>query len=786
MIPSNGRRCVMVFSLVLWPAVRSAGCSNAHVSGAACSADECLNGGVCAKSAGADVCRCPAGYTGSRCETATGDACTPNPCQNGGICQAAAEAEHTCECPSGFAGQDCEDYGSTYYPTYSIPVEVPEEAVFVDTENPAASDTNPGTETFPWKTIKGALSNIASGSDVTLVVKGGDYYESDIRLISGTDGHPFTFMAYPGHRVTLIGFVPLDADRGYSWTAVGGGIFRADLAWKPAQLLRVDDDKYVRLDCARDPKGWLEVDSVVNSPATSFTDAALVGYPVDIFGGEVFFYLHSGDVTDVLTITGFDSASGTVSTTTPLYGQYLSPKDRYWIQNRIEFITTPGDWAVVKNGSVYQLYYKPIAATGGAIADHIVAQGSGDWDTVSISNASFTKVIGFEITGGQGYGLRVTNSSNILLARNTFHNNLRFGGVYLSGNSDIVFARNLVRRNDQNGLVTSNNTNLLIERCDFGYNGDDGLNVTTASQNVTIQKNFIHHSLRISHPDGIHFWGTVNDATIHSNLILAVGQALTMEDTTHLGISNNLIVGANGPMLQLFGADNSIYHNTLVHAYYGNIDFRGTGYYVSDNVVMKGNAGRVFSVADSTNYAGNHNLFYNSDGADEGVVDDVAGYNRTLVQFQADTGQDASSAFGNPQFTSVPEVCVFVDIDWLVGCTSSRLIVNTSQPWFDVGDRVEINFDGVERTITGNSDYDTFHYALDFAPPLDAPPFRYAILAKWKNGVQPLDATLLPGSPGIGLASLGGAVGSDIDAQSYMAGDFDEDGVRDLPDILFE
>jgi len=83
---------------------------------------------------------------------------------------------------------------------------------YVDTNHSSASDSNPGTEGAPWKTIQKAASTLTAGD--TVLVKAGTYTElysggpdSAIKAIkpqhSGTEGKPITFAAYPGHHVVI-------------------------------------------------------------------------------------------------------------------------------------------------------------------------------------------------------------------------------------------------------------------------------------------------------------------------------------------------------------------------------------------------------------------------------------------------------------------------------------------------------------------------------------------------------------------------------------------------------
>lgn len=81
---------------------------------------------------------------------------------------------------------------------------------YVDQSNPSASDSNPGTEPLPWKTLYKAAATLVAGD--TVLVKQGTY---DARsgcawnrpsinpVNSGTPGNPIAFRAYSGHTVVL-------------------------------------------------------------------------------------------------------------------------------------------------------------------------------------------------------------------------------------------------------------------------------------------------------------------------------------------------------------------------------------------------------------------------------------------------------------------------------------------------------------------------------------------------------------------------------------------------------
>jgi hypothetical protein len=71
-----------------------------------CGAANCQNGGNCTIVNNQAVCSCPAGYSGPQCERATG--CGPANCQNGGNCTI-VNNQAVCSCPAGYSGSQCQN-----------------------------------------------------------------------------------------------------------------------------------------------------------------------------------------------------------------------------------------------------------------------------------------------------------------------------------------------------------------------------------------------------------------------------------------------------------------------------------------------------------------------------------------------------------------------------------------------------------------------------------------------------------------------------------------------------
>lgn len=68
---------------------------------------------------------------------------------------------------------------------------------------PTGSDSNPGTEALPWRTIRKAANTLVAGD--TVYIKAGTYRERVVPLNSGSAGNYITYAAYPGDVVTIDG-----------------------------------------------------------------------------------------------------------------------------------------------------------------------------------------------------------------------------------------------------------------------------------------------------------------------------------------------------------------------------------------------------------------------------------------------------------------------------------------------------------------------------------------------------------------------------------------------------
>jgi parallel beta-helix repeat protein len=101
---------------------------------------------------------------------------------------------------------------------------------YVDRNNTASNDTNPGTETQPWRTIQRAANVMVAGD--TTYVKNGTYNEAVSIARSGTSAARIAFVAYPGHKPVVDGtgkvpswrgcFYAGDTSKGYDYVTIDG------------------------------------------------------------------------------------------------------------------------------------------------------------------------------------------------------------------------------------------------------------------------------------------------------------------------------------------------------------------------------------------------------------------------------------------------------------------------------------------------------------------------------------------------------------------------------------
>jgi hypothetical protein len=321
-----------------------------------------------------------------------------------------------------------------------------------------------------------------------------------------------------------------------------------------------------------------------------------------------------------------------------------------------------------------------------------------------------------------------------------------------------------------------------VEENEIGHNSIDGVVVSWESSDITVERNYIHHHLLWAHPDNMQLYREVKDIRILDNLFLAGGESIMMSQTSDGLIKGNMIVGCVAYSL-IFGhksaQDYRIHNNTIAFCGNGCIMMTAQGYDVRENVLMTGRGSPVCSVRGVKGYEGERNLFFNAHGIkDKPIVVSDQGWHRTFREYQRATGYDRTSVFGDPRFQNAPVYFAVIDSKQLADCSRERLFLKGGE-LIRLGSFVEVNFDGVLRKVIGGS-----RGAITISPALPTKPIVPGLICGWEdNSDLSLDLQLMANSPGAKLSASGGPVGSTIDIAAYRRGDFDADGVRDLPAV---
>jgi len=642
--------------------------------------------------------------------------------------------------------------------------------VWVDASSQAP--TPDGTPGAPFKTIGDALRAIAPGDTVT--VRGGTYRES-VRVPGGKADKPTTLRAAPGQRVIISGAVPVSG-----WTKHRKDVYTTTLDFSPTRLLAGFDE----LPPAREPnEGWWAAAAADDLTYRTAPGDRLKALPADFAGGQAYLWTRYGNTFFTVPITAIDRAGGTFTVGRTSKWMKTGVGDRFYFRNHPSLIDRPGEWAVVpegKEGKTYRLYLRPVAAADLA---RIVAPRESR-QVVSVYSTAHVKLEGLEIAGAAANGIAINRSKNVTIDKCIVHNN-GGGGIAMRDCTDVAVSRCIVQHN-YTGMSLHTMTRTTVEQCDVGYNRMDGLIVSWNTADVTVRNNYLHHHLLWGHPDNLQLYRDVKNVRFIDNLLLAGGQSIMMEQVEGGLLKGNMIVGC-GAYSVIFGHQNAnafrVHNNTIAFSGYGCMSLTGKTYDVQANVFVTGHAGPMYGVRGVEGYTGDRNLFWNAPGlaSKKVLVSDKAWHN-DLASFQAASGVEANSVYGDPKFRNAPRSLAVIDSNRLTECTRESWPLRKGHPPVSAGDTVEVNFDGVARKVAAVKGD-----VITVSPALSAKPTKGWLVANWgKTTSLKLDLRLGGSSPGMQLAPGGHAVGSKIDIGAYQRGDFNADGKRDLPPLPVE
>ena len=451
-------------------------------------------------------------------------------------------------------------------------------SLWVDTVH--GSDSNPGTFTQPYQTIKAAITQTEKTGDAHtgITIRAGTYHEAIplstyTKSKSGTATTPFIVRGMPGERVIISGMKPITG-----WTLDTGSIYQANIGtWVTSGVTyppnTFPDTFYMgmneRLMAQLPAPGtapWVWQSAAVSGSNTVITDTVhLVGIGTLTPGSYVQMGLagnaYGGSGTQGAAVISNDPVGGTVTVqgTYPLSGPQAYLCGMYVIKNSLQLLTKPGEWACIpQTGGTYMMYYWPENSTeiSQLTSSNPPSQARDTYNTglatdsandqVYLYGLSYVNIEGLEIMGasGKGCGISLSNCTSCNAEWNVIHDN---GGYTWSGNvvsgvqgdgisinscTNCTASNNVLTLNC-NGVFMQKSTNCTIAQTDIGWNYIDGIDLSSGKDsstpclNCTITQNYIHHQYNLmEHPDAIQSYDAyVQTPTISDNVMLAQTQS---------------------------------------------------------------------------------------------------------------------------------------------------------------------------------------------------------------------------------------------------------------------
>ena len=231
-------------------------------------------------------------------------------------------------------------------------------------------DGNPGTLEAPLATLveaKERLKRIAGSDPVTVWLRGGTYYLSQMLVFNQSDRNNVTFASYPGETARISGAREI-AFRN-TQTLYGNTVWVYPIP--KSALFRALYDSNGFLEAARFPaEGYLTVQSVSDEDIVFKETETKTHYrafysDTQELRDNLLHFTNPGDILirmphlwkdEMATLTWFDPFSGKIVLSRPT-SLTITPGDRYYFEQVREALTVPGQWYLDRVGGV--LYYLP-------------------------------------------------------------------------------------------------------------------------------------------------------------------------------------------------------------------------------------------------------------------------------------------------------------------------------------------------------------------------------------------------------------------------------------------
>jgi parallel beta-helix repeat protein len=470
---------------------------------------------------------------------------------------------------------------------------------YVDANSPNARDSNPGTESQPFKTMGKATSLVKAGD--TVFIKAGIYRETVVLSRSGSTAVPITFRAYPGQegKAVISAAEPVTNWHQCTGPAQCAGnpnwkhIYWADVA----ALVQAHPDKAfavrqvfqqgARLPRSRYPDTGWSYPTTIMDPKTRFSDNTLV-QPHAYFNGAVCHIKTRVWRIDQIPIADFSGTTIALARS-PFYD--MSTRFGYYLTSIVGEINEEGEWAydpalkklyLWPRGDVPQnvefTYRRYCVQTYSGVAFNVVrgltmrhAYQHGVWlyraDHMTIENNTiehaFTYGIELQSTGGScnnnqilGNTIKYSGYRGINVSSQASHCNLEGNTVYATGVE--YFGDDLMNGPSEAVYIDGPFARVYHNRIDRA--GHVGLYVEGPARDRDISYNYVTNvGLALADTGGLYTGGYSDGPEtdhIHHNIVVDAIGCLSMDRSfdngspptikTHSGVAHGIYVDEEG------------------------------------------------------------------------------------------------------------------------------------------------------------------------------------------------------------------------------------------------
>ena len=669
---------------------------------------------------------------------------------------------------------------------------------FVDGAN--GDDINKGSAKKPFKTISAALKVASPKGGDTITVKGGTYRESlHIGRFQATKKKPLVIQGARGERVIVTGFVPVT-----EWKEIENGVYTAEVPYFIQDfyvgLERQPVSRWPRGEAMRKLKGhdrdaqaFLAEDTIPETPELKEVAQAPMS-------ARICYFLSRNGGFEFHPLVSIDFAGGRFGTKMERRRTDFNPTDRLDIVNHPALVKEPGDWAVVmhepdeKGKQIGTLYFKPRSPE-----DLKNSQYQRERYVVSISSGLATVMSGvilrnLEITGAK-QGISLNRYKDVAIENCIVHNN--GDGITFRNGKGATLRNCVVVGNSGNGVTLISTQGVLVEGNEICHNGADGLHVAVSAlsgvepntDDVTVQRNYIHHHVYMSQPENIQVSQGATNFKIRDNFLAFAKQNMRVERTGDSEMANNVSVcsTSNGANFGLKGENDYrwvVKSNTVGFSGTGVFAFTGGEYVISGNIFINSWLPVVVDMESDWNF------FIPNSYASAVLLHKGRSYksieeatketetDKNSIVFQGATN---ASPFKNiPKAYAVAESAISDETTTDTIAFGSRKGITAAPSDFAVGDNIEINGDGVMRKVT-----EVGKGGIKFEPALPRRPFRDVAILNWgKSESMKFDFTITDSASPVLKGGKGGSrIGSTLDAGEFYRGELLKKGKRTLPDI---